>query len=252
MAENITVTILTKNSAKHLEKCLLSLKYFDEVVVLDNGSTDNTLELARAFRNVKVYENEFIGFGPLKILATEKASNDWVLSVDSDEIVSKELADEIRSLRLENRTVYSIKRDNYYNRKKINCCGWEHDWVNRLFNRQETGFDKKIVHESLRLNSDLIIRKLHHPLKHLTFDDASHLIKKMEHYSTLWAKDNRGKKRSSALKAVTRGLFVFFKSYILQKGLLYGYRGLVISVSNANGAFYKYIKLYEANRNNDR
>jgi len=252
VAENITVTILTKNSAKHLEECLQALQRFDEVVILDNGSTDNTMEIARTFQNVKVYEHVFTGFGPLKILATEKASNDWVLSIDSDEIVSRELAEEIELLNLREKTVYSIRRDNYYSRKKISCCGWEHDRVNRLFNRQETGFDEKLVHESLRLNSNLIIRKLHHPLKHLTFDNASHLLKKMEHYSTLWAKGNKGKKHSSALKAFTRGLFVFLKSYILQKGFLCGYQGLVISVSNANGAFYKYIKLYEANRSNER
>lgn len=248
MAENITVTILTKNSAKHLEECLQALKRFDEVVILDNGSTDNTMEIARTFQNVKVYENAFTGFGPLKILATEKASNDWVLSIDSDEIVIKELADEIRTLNLETGTVYSIKRDNYYNKKKITCCGWSNDWVNRLFNRRETGFNTNLVHESVVLNSSIQVKKLHNTLKHYTFDDTSHLIKKMDHYSTLWANDHKGKKKSSPMNAFFRGVFTFFKSYILQKGILCGSNGLVISVSNATGTFYKYFKLYEANK----
>ena len=251
MAENITVTILTKNSTKHLEECLQALQRFDEVVILDNGSTDNTMEIARTFQNVNIYENAFTGFGPLKILATEYSSNDWVLSLDSDEILSKELADEILTLNLEKDTVYSIQRDNYYNRKKITCCGWSNDWVNRLFNRRETGFNTNLVHESVVLNRSIQVKKLHNTLKHYTFDDASHLIKKMDHYSTLWASDRKGKKKSSPMNAFFRGLFTFFKSYILQKGFLAGSNGLVISVSNANGTFYKYMKLYEQNKSRD-
>jgi len=248
MAENITVTILTKNSEKHLKECLEALELFDEIVVLDNGSTDDTIRIARSYPNVRIVEHEFIGFGPLKVLATRNASHDWVLSIDSDEIVTRELVEEIRALHLEKKTVYAMRRDNYYNRSKIIGCGWENDWVNRLFNRQETGFNTKLVHESLELKNDMDVKRLQNPIKHYTFDNASHLIKKMEHYSTLWAEDHKGKKTSSLLKAVSRGIFTFFKSYILQKGLFSGYSGMVISVSNANGAFYKYIKLYEANK----
>ncbi len=251
MAENISVTILTKNSEKHLRECLHALRSFDEILVLDNGSTDNSLQIAKSFPNVKVIEHEFIGFGPLKRLAAREASNDWIFSIDSDEIMTEELADEIRHIELEKDTVYSVKRDNYYHHEKITCCGWANDRVNRLFNRQKTGFDEKLVHESVMTDNGIQIKKLLGTLNHYTFDDASHLIEKMDHYSSLWANDNRGKKKSSPFKAFLRGMFTFFKSYILQKGFLSGGSGLVISVSHANGAFYKYMKLYEANSRNN-
>ena len=101
------------------------------------------------------------------------------------------------------------------------------------------------------LNRSIQVKKLHNTLKHYTFDDASHLIKKMDHYSTLWASDHKGTKKSSPMNAFFRGVFTFFKSYILQKGFLAGSSGLVISVSNANGTFYKYMKLYEQNKSHD-
>ena len=153
MANKISVTILTKNSSKYIKECLQALEKFNEVIVLDNGSTDETMKIAKTFKNVKIYENEFIGFGPLKNLAILYTTNDWVLSVDSDEIFSSELVDEIISLDLEDQKVYSILRDNYYNGKLIQCCGWNDDWVNRLFNKNSTKFNEKKVHESIVLDN---------------------------------------------------------------------------------------------------
>ena len=86
MGNKISVTILTKNSSKYIKECLHSLQQFDEIIIMDNGSTDNTMDIASSFPNVKIYENEFIGFGPLKNLAVSKTNNDWILSVDSDEV----------------------------------------------------------------------------------------------------------------------------------------------------------------------
>jgi len=149
MANKITVTILTKNSQKHIKKCLQALSNFNEIIILDNGSNDKTLEIAKQFENIKIFKNQFIGFGPLKNLAIKYASNEWILSVDSDEILSKELVYEILNLRLEYNCIYSILRHNYYNKEKVNCCGWQNDWVCRLFNKKHTQFNNKKVHESL-------------------------------------------------------------------------------------------------------
>lgn len=249
MVKQISVTILTKNSQKYLAECLNALKEFDEIIILDNGSTDKTLQIAKTFSNAKVVKHDFIGFGPLKNLAVQKAKNDWILSIDSDEIATTELIESIKSIN-PNRInyIYSISRENYYKKRCIKCCGWHPDVVDRLFNRKYTQFSNAKVHESLIIKPNTKKILLKGKLKHYPFDSVESLIDKMQRYSTLYAEQSQ--KQSSPFKAFLRASFAFFKNYILQKGFLYGYEGLLISVSNANGVFYKYMKLYEKQRNN--
>ena len=247
MVNKISVTILTKNSSQYIKECLSALQKFDEIIILDNGSTDDTMKIAAQFKNVKLVEHEFIGFGPLKNLAISYTSNDWILSVDSDEIFSDTLVDEILNKNLDETKVYSILRDNYYNGKLVKCCGWGNDFVNRLFNKKVTKFNNKEVHESLVLDG-VSVERVDNTFKHYSFNNASELLDKMDRYSSLYAKEHKGKKNSSPSKAFFRALFAFIKNYFLQKGFLCGYEGLAISISNANGVFYKYLKLYEVNK----
>jgi len=247
VANKISIIILTKNSEKYISACLSALKKFDEIIILDNGSTDKTINIAENFENVKIHTNDFIGFGPLKNLAISYTKNAWLLSIDSDEILSHKLCDEILNLQLDKNTIYSILRDNYYNKKLIKCCGWENDYVLRLFNKHTTKFSNQQVHESLiRDNTNVV--KLKNSFKHYSFENAIELIRKMQHYSSLYACEQKNKKSSSPIKAFFRGAFTFFKNYFFQKGFLYGYEGFLIAISNANGTFYKYIKLYEENK----
>ena len=111
----ITVTILTKNAEETLPSVLESVSRFDEVIVLDTGSSDQTLEIAKLFPNVKTYKHSFTGFGALHNLSARYSTNDWILSLDSDEVLTKELEDEILSLKLDTRHVYSFPFDNYFN-----------------------------------------------------------------------------------------------------------------------------------------
>jgi glycosyltransferase involved in cell wall biosynthesis len=244
----ITVTILTKNSSTYIKECLESLVKFDEIIVLDNGSIDDTMDVAKTFRNVKIYENEFIGFGALKNLAVSKATNDWIFSVDSDEIISAKLVEEILNLPLASNTVYSILRDNYYNKKLVKCCSWNNDWVNRLFNKNTTQFNQKKVHESLILTDSIKLKKLQNRFQHYSYSGVEELVFKMHKYSTLYAQEHKGIKSSSPAKAFGRALFSFIKNYFFQKGFLCGHEGFLISITNANGVFYKYMKLYEMNK----
>ncbi len=248
MADNISVTILTRDSEKYLPECLAALAAFDEVVLLDNGSTDSTLDIARSFSNVVVHEHPFIGFGPMKNLALDLAKNDWIFSVDSDEIVSPELSREILGLRLDPSYLYVVERDNYYHGRLIRGCGWNNDHVQRLFNRTRTRFDGRLIHERLAGSGTMPEVRLFGRMQHHPYDEASQLVAKLQQYSTLWAEENLGRKRSSPARAFMNGMLTFFKSYVLQRGWRFGYEGLLISISNANGAFYKYIKLYEAEK----
>jgi glycosyltransferase involved in cell wall biosynthesis len=241
----ISVTILTFNSQKYLQKVLESTAGFSEVVLLDSGSSDDTLKIASSFSNVVVHHSPMDeGFGVQHQRAERLAKNEWILSLDSDEVLSEELVLEIESLSLDQNCVYSIRRDNYYRGKKIECCSWHPDRVNRLYRRDKTGFDSKKVHESVKIEG-LNVVPLKNPMTHYSYECAGDFLAKMQKYSELFANENMGKKSSSPLKALSRGCFTFFKSYVLKKGFLQGYEGFVISVYNAHTAFWKYIKLYE-------
>lgn len=248
MPKPLSVTLLTKNSQKHLHANLMSLQAFDEVVVLDNGSTDKTLEIARQYPNTKIVLSPFIGFGPLKNLAAEHATHPWILSIDSDEVVSEELAQEILGLDLtDTSVVYSFLRHNYYGRKLIKACGWDNDFVLRLYHKESTRFADLPVHEYIQTKG-MQVEKLSGTLDHFSFDNISQLLVKMNHYTTLFAQENRFRKSSSPAKSYFKWAFSFFRNYILQRGFLYGYEGLAIAFSNANGTFYKYMKLHEENQ----
>lgn len=242
----ISVTILTKNSQKYLPQVLKSLEAFDEVLIYDNGSTDDTLKIAHTYPNVKVVLGSFIGFGPTHNVASTHAKNDWILSIDSDELVSQEMEKEISKISLKANTVYSFPRNNYFNGKHIQWCGWYPDRQYRLYNKCETRFTDAQVHESIIL-SDMQHIPLKSPIIHFSYDSLSEFLSKMQSYSSLFAEQNRGKKSSSPFKAISHAIFAFFKSFFLKRGFMGGYEGFVISTYNAQTAFYKYLKLYEAN-----
>lgn len=244
--QDISVTILTKNNQKTLREVLEALKDFSEVLIYDTGSTDETLQIVKSFPNVRVEERPFVGFGPTHNLASGMAKYDWILSIDSDEVVTPELAKEILMLRLQKGKVYSFPRHNEYKGKWIKWCGWHPDRQIRLYNRTDTKFTDAQVHERI-ISDHLEEVKLSAPLRHYSYDTVSDFLTKMQVYSDLFAKQNRGKKSSSAGKALLHGIFAFIKSYILKRGILGGREGFEISVYNANTAFYKYLKLAEAN-----
>ncbi len=243
----ISVTILTKNSSKYLPEVLEALQPFDEVIVCDTGSQDDTLTIAGQFPNVSLYQRPFEGFGPTHNTASGLARHDWILSIDSDEVVTPELAQDICRLTLKSGCVYSFPRHNEYRGKWIKGCGWHPDRQVRLYNRQETRFTDAQVHESI-ITDHLQEVCLQSPLRHYSYAQVSDFLTKMQTYSSLFATQYCGKKSSSLSKALLHGCFAFFKSYGLKRGFLDGQEGFEISFYNAVTAFYKYLKLAEANR----
>jgi glycosyltransferase involved in cell wall biosynthesis len=238
----ISACILTKNSALTLRATLDSLQSFSEVVILDTGSTDETIRIAQDYPNVKVHSSPFIGFGPLRNYAVQLAKHDWILAIDSDEILSEALVKEINALSLDPNLTYSLPRHNYYNGKRIRGCGWDHEQIPRLYYRTKVRFSDAQVHEAIRAKK---VQKLRSPLLHTPYRSTTDFLAKMQHYTTLFAEQNRGKKKSSFAKALSHGFYAFFKSYFLKRGIFCGAEGFVISLYNANTAFYKYLKLAE-------
>jgi glycosyltransferase involved in cell wall biosynthesis len=244
----ISVTILTKNSSETLAQTLDSCRTFPEVLVWDTGSKDDTLEIAKHYPNVRIVEKPFQGFGPSHNAAIEEASYDWILSIDSDEVFSEELLKEIQALTLDPDAVYSLFRSNYFRGKCIKgCAGWYPDRVVRLFHRKKTRFSNDHVHEKV-LADNMHVIALKGKLLHTPYRCIESFLAKMQVYSTLYAEQYAGKKKSSFGIALFHGFAAFFKNYFLKWGFLAGKEGLIISLYNAHWTYYKYLKL--AWRNN--
>ncbi len=176
----ISVTILVKNGQLHLKEVLESLAGFDEIILLDTGSTDQTLDIAKHFSNVAIHQAPFQGFGPTHNHASNLAKHDWILSIDDDEIVSPALAQEIHSLSLNPDHLYALPFHNYFNGKWIKWCGWHPEKHIRLYHRKKTQFTDAMVHEGV-MTKDLKIETLRHPVNHHSYDSLSDFLIKMEH-----------------------------------------------------------------------
>lgn len=246
LIENISCVIIVKNAASTITKTLESLKSFRDVVVYDNGSTDATLEIIKNYSNVNLVQDEFLGFGPTKNLASTFAKNEWVLSLDADEVLSDEFIKNISILELNDKNIYTVLRQNYYKDVHVKHC-WGNDIIVRLFNRTKTAFTDEKVHEKV-IEKGFNIVQIKGSVLHFPYSTITDFIIKLDRYSTIFANDNRGKKSSSPAKAFFNGIFSFFKTYFLKRGFLDGYAGLIIAFSHMATNFYKYIKLYELNR----
>ncbi len=240
----ITATVLTKNSQKTLKETLESLSSFPEIIVLDSGSSDETLTIAKTFPNVTIHTSPFLGFGPMHNYASKLATHDWILSIDSDEILSEELTKEILSLQLDPETLYQVKRHNYFNGRHIKWCGgWHPDFIVRLYNRKQTTFSPDLVHEKINPKK-LNIATLSAPLLHTPYHEIGDFLDKMQHYTTLFAEQNQTQK-GYVFQALFHSWAAFIKSYVFKKGFLGGKEGLIISLYNSHTALYKYLKLAE-------
>ncbi len=247
MPESLSVTIITKDEEHNIERCLKSVQWANEIVVVDNGSTDSTPDICRKY-NCKVVESSWLGFGLTKKLAVDYASHDWIFSIDSDEEVSELLKNRILSI-LKNPQYngYRIKRISYYLGKQIRYCGWDRDYPLRLFNCKFGNFNDKIVHESIKLSGE--VGKIEEPMYHYTYPTIHYHVEKMNRYTKLGAEHLMDKKKSSSIiQALLRGLTKFIKMYFLQKGFLDGRIGFVLCYNSAFGVYLKYLKLWEKNR----
>lgn len=238
----ISVIIITKNEEKHIRECLKSVQWADEIVVLDSGSTDGTVEICREFTD-QVFKTDWPGFGPQKNRALAKTTGDWILSVDADERISPELRVEIeQAVKSEEFNGYEIPRASYFCGQRIHHSGWWPDHIIRLFRRDSGKFSDTLVHEVVNMQGS--VGRLRTPIIHYSYDDMEEVLDKVNRYSTYNAEMLlQAGKKSGLLKAVGRGLWAFMKTYFLRAGFLDGKRGFMIAVSNAEGTYYKYIKL---------
>ena len=243
----ISAVVLANNNEATIEKTLQSLQEFDDVVVYLNNSHDNTKNIIKKFKNVNLIEGEFKGFGWTKNRAIDFAKNDWIIVVDSDEVIDSVLLEELKRKKLDKNSVYLVNFKAFYKDIQVKYCGWNNQKIKRVFNRQVTKYNLNDVHEDI-ITDGLKVEELKGNIEHYSYQSIEQFIEKANRYSTLFAKNNAGKRYSSPTKAFLNSLYSFFRTYILKRGFLDGYVGLVIAYSHAVTNFYKYIKLYEANK----
>ena len=244
--ENISCVIIVKNASATLSNTLDSLHCFKEVIVFDNGSQDGSIDIAKKYSNVELICGEFAGFGETKNKAASYATNDWVLSLDADEVLSAQFCKQLADLSLADDCCYQILRTNYYKDREIKYC-WGKDLIVRLYNRSITSYNDNKVHESI-LSDNLNTQSIDGLIRHYPYQDLSSFMQKADKYSSLFAQEKQGIKASSPAKAIFNAGFSFFKTYILKRGFLDGYPGLIIAFSHMTTNFFKYMKLFEANK----
>lgn len=248
MKAKLSVTIITLNEEENIRPCLESVKWADEIVVCDSGSSDKTLEVCREYTN-RIYMDEWRGFGAHKNLCLDRAFYPWVLSLDADERVSIALRAEIEGI-LEGKGKfegYFIPRRNYFLGKWVKHCGWYPDYTLRLFKKDKGRFKERSVHEAVDVNGP--IGYLEEPLEHYTYQSISDFLKRLDRYSTLAAEEMaRSGKRCRLSRLLLHPPFTFLKMFFLQKGFLEGHRGLLISILYSFYTFSKYAKLWELER----
>ncbi|KVO54490.1 glycosyltransferase family 2 protein [Burkholderia stagnalis] len=244
MAEpTLGVAIIAHNAARRLAQCLDALAFADDIVVVDGGSTDDTVEIARAHGARVIVAADWPGFGPQKNRALAALSTDWVLSIDTDEVVSDELAAAIRAaIRAPQADVYAIDRLSAFCGRWVHHSGWYPDWIARLFRRGAARFSDDLVHE--RLVFDSRAARLDGKLFHYSYDDIEAVLRKLDAYSSAGARQRRAAgERATVGKAIRRGLWAFVRTYVLRRGFLDGRAGLMIAVFNAETVYYRFLKL---------
>lgn len=248
----LSVIVITFNEIANIEACLKSVSFADEIVVVDSGSTDGTIDVARRLGAVVHVTPDWPGFGPQKNRALELAQHPWVLSLDADERVPAELARQIRQVVTEGAwSACEIPRLTQFCGQWIRHCGWTPDYVLRLFKRGAAHFSDDLVHERVVFSGG-VTHRLTVPLLHFSYPTPTHYWRKLEQYSQAWAQQRfAAGQTSSMLRAALAGVVAFLRSYIVRLGFLDGAMGFAVCTMQAQAAFGKYFALYCLNQKND-
>ena len=244
----LSVTIIAWNEEERLRACLESVSWADEVVVVDAESSDKTVQLAREFTD-RVWVRPWPGFAVQKNFALDQATGDWILSLDADERVTPELGERIRAIIGDDSAAdgYLIPRRNLFWGAWVRHGGLYPDYQLRLFRRGAGRFVEDAVHESVRVTGR--VETLAEALLHQSYRDLEDFVRRSNRYSTLAAQDwlRRGR-RVGVPALIMKPLGRFFSMYIIRRGFLDGWRGLLLAILYAEYVFLRMAKAWEATR----
>ena len=242
----ISAVIIAFNEEEKIADAINSLLWADEILLVDSESTDRTIEIAESL-GAKIITQSWLGFSKQKQFAVDNAAHEWIFSLDSDEVVSEKLRDEILKLKTSEGLAdgYKIPRLSFYMNRPIRHGGWYPDWQIRFFNRKNGKWKDVLIHESVEINGH--VEKLSGDILHYSVENAAHHHRMIgERYAPLAAEQMflKGRK-TSPLKIVTAGLTTFLQTYILKGGFLDGFPGFCIARFAAHHAFLKHLILWE-------
>ena len=243
--KNISVVIITKNNEEVIERCLESAKNFSEIILVDEYSTDKTEEISKKF-NTKIIKQKWLGFAKQKNLGIKNTRNDWVLSLDSDESLSKELLNEIKNLDPNNFDGFYLKRRTKFLGHYITHAGWYPDYQIRLFKKSKMMFEDRDVHEKVLPNGN--IGKLKNDILHESYKNIEEYLEKFNKYTTLDAGSKRYKNYKISFKfyllILFKPIYKFLKMYLWQLGFLDGFIGYLLCKYSAYYEFSVLAKVY--------
>lgn len=244
LATNLSVIVITHNESARLRACLESVAFAGELVVVDSGSTDDTVALARSLGARVSQTADWPGFGPQKNRALELATGTWVLSIDADERVTPQLREQIEAAVAAGEfDAYSVGRRSSYCGQYMNHSGWYPDRVVRLVRRGKARFSDALVHETLQVRGP--VGRLEGDLLHESYADLETVLDKVNRYSTAGAESLRREGVQGSLgKALGHGLWAFLRTYLFRRGFLDGRLGFALAISNAEATYYRYLKLW--------
>src|SRR5690554_2933333 len=242
---SISAVLILKNEEQNLADCLQTLDWVDEIVVLDSGSTDNTLEIAKSFGAKVFVREDWEGFGEQRRRAQELASCDWIFMIDADERVTPELKQSIQKLIQGEPAIAAIARLSWCFGDYIRYSGWYPKRVSRVYPRQLAHYNDSLVHEKLLNPNNLPVTNISGDLLHYTYDNVHQYLVKSAYYASLWAdaRQQRGKKASLGA-ALGHGIWRFIRMYILKLGFLDGRQGLLLALLSGHYTFVKYADLW--------
>ncbi|MBP1609251.1 MAG: waaE [Acidobacteria bacterium] len=243
--EPISATLITYNEERNIAAALQSLAWADEIVVVDSGSKDATVEICRTFTD-RIYARNWTGYADQKNYAVEKASHNWIFSLDADERLSAELQNEIKTLLRGGLEFagYKIPRISYFMGRWIRHGEWYPDYQLRLFKRQNGKWQGGRVHESVKLDGQPGYLK--GEIQHYLYNTLSDYLHRLDAYSSLAALDYRERgEGASAWKLLSHPLATFVKGYLAKGGFLDGTPGLMVALMGAISVYFKYAKRYE-------
>ena len=249
--ERCSVTIITLNEEKNLRDCLESVRWADEIIVVDSGSTDATLTIAAEF-NCKVIRNPWPGMREQKNIASAAATGPWILNLDADERLSKELQEELQAHLVSPKfDGYSFPRKNIFLGKWMRHGGWYPDATLRLFRKGHGKFGGINPHANVELPAGSRTTTLDHPLVHLTYFTLQQYVSKQYSYADAAARElfETGKMRSvSPLRILVKTFWKFIETYFIKRGFLDGTHGLIAALGSTFGAFLKQARVWELSR----
>ncbi len=244
---------MAKDEEQNIARCIESqLSCIDEIIVLvDNKTLDKTFEVARSYQKVKCEISEWMGYAKTKQKAISLTTNDWILWIDADEVITQELSNELIEFKNSdlNFAAYSIPRMANFLGRWIKHSGWYPGRVTRLFNKNFAFFSDNHVHEELIINGN--VGMLNHDLLHFTDPNIEHYFRKFNSYTTLAAKELKIKgKKFKVTDILLRPFFIFIKMYVIKFGFLDGVQGFMLAVFSSAYVFTKYSKFWELNNSN--